>query len=99
MNWKGALFDPLHLVNAGAGKMDTVTIRNLIRVEPKGLLMGTTDSKYEESLQTVKDTADTTNCHPQLVHHDNSWCLSGLVTTVHAITAIPKTVASLSSKP
>lgn len=60
MNWKGALFDPLHLVNAGAGKMDTVTIRNLIRVEPKGLLMGTTDSKYEESLQTVKDTADTT---------------------------------------
>lgn len=64
MNWRGALLTTPHPVSsaafsAGAGKTETVTIKNLIVVEPKGLVTGTPSEKYEESLQTLRDTVYT----------------------------------------
>ncbi|KAG8513866.1 hypothetical protein J0S82_000520, partial [Galemys pyrenaicus] len=52
---------------------------------------------HDNSLESVTNITYATNCFPQLLYLDNSWCHHGLVTIVHAVTAAQKTMANFSS--
>jgi len=63
-------------------------------------VMGVNQDKYEPSMRVVSNASCTTNCLAPMtkVLHDNFGVVSGLMTTVHAVTATQKTVDGPSSK-
>ncbi|XP_029336581.1 glyceraldehyde-3-phosphate dehydrogenase-like isoform X2 [Mus caroli] len=65
-------------------------------------VVGVNHEKYDNSLKIVSNEPCTTNCiatpPPANVIHDNFGIVEGLMTTVHAITAIQKTVDGPSGK-
>jgi len=63
-------------------------------------VMGVNQEKYESSMDVVSNASCTTNCLAPFakVIHDNFEIESGLMTTVHAVTATQKTVDGPSKK-
>jgi glyceraldehyde 3-phosphate dehydrogenase len=84
-------------LTAGANKV-------ILSAPPKDdtpiFVMGVNHEKYDSTMKIVSNASCTTNCLAPIakVIHDNFGIRSGLMSTVHAVTATQKTVDSPSSK-